>query len=295
MAPPAGGRVTAINLACGGGSTQCVLTLPVAAQVTLTATPDPGYTFMGWTEDCSGGTTTTLHVNGAKRCAALFEPSDPIAPRTVLRWNSQPGHYIGQGRSETYSTGNSKWTAPGVRGRRRGRVPGHERRPSRLLLLDIPTTSAARATCCSPAAGIPAPRAIRAPACRELVSPATDVSCGGGEFTVHEASFGPQNTLLRFAATFVVDCGAPTGPLLIGSVQYHSRPRAARDDADARSGIAEVRRGPQRRQHHLAAIAAGCATVDEQSQRRVGGQRQRAVDPGISLLRDWRGSGHRRA
>ena len=65
---------------------------------------------MGWTEDCSGGTTTTLHVNGPKRCAASFEPIVAVAPRTLLRWESQAGNFIGQGRSEVLSPVNSRWT-----------------------------------------------------------------------------------------------------------------------------------------------------------------------------------------
>ena len=98
MTPPINGRVTATGMNCGGIATQCLLTLMDAAQLTLTATPDPGYVFMGWTEDCSGGTTTVLHVNGPKRCGARFEPSVPSAPRTVLRWVNELGDSIGQGR-----------------------------------------------------------------------------------------------------------------------------------------------------------------------------------------------------
>jgi hypothetical protein len=183
--------------------------------------PDIGYTFMGWTEDCSGGTTTTLHVNGAKRCAALFEPSDPIAPRTVLRWNSQPGHYIGQGRSETYSTVNSRWTASTYRegGAVEFRVTSVGPRTYSYWIFQIEA---------APGDLLQAGRRYPDAASYSNAGvPAIGIfgngrSCGGGEFTVHEASFGPQNTVLRFAATFVVNCGAPTGPLLTGSVQYNS-------------------------------------------------------------------------
>ena len=67
--------------------------------------------FMGWIDDCSGGAATPLHVNGPKRCAASFEPTVAVVPRTVLRWDSQPGNYIGQGRSEVLSLVNSLWTS----------------------------------------------------------------------------------------------------------------------------------------------------------------------------------------
>ena len=222
MTPPAGGRVSGPDLACGGGSTQCLLTLPAAAQVTLTATPDAGYMFMGWTEDCSGGATTTLHVNGAKRCAARFEPADPITPRTLLRWSSQPGHYIGQGRSETYSPVNSKWTALAYQ--------DGAAIEFRVTSVDPRSYSYWTMTIQAPLGELlqAGRRYAGAAGHASAGIPGIDISgngraCGGGgEFTVHEASFGPQGAVLRFAATFVLDCGAPAGPLLTGSVQYNS-------------------------------------------------------------------------
>jgi hypothetical protein len=103
LTPAAHGRVGGTDLSCGGAATQCLRTLPAAASITLTATPDPGYIFMGWTEDCSGGVTTTLHVNGPKRCSAIFETAASAAPRTILRWDSQPGNEMGGGLSNVVS------------------------------------------------------------------------------------------------------------------------------------------------------------------------------------------------
>ena len=57
----------------------------------LQATADSGYTFMGWTEDCSGPASTTLKVNGPKRCGASFEPTAVPPPRAWLRWDHQVG------------------------------------------------------------------------------------------------------------------------------------------------------------------------------------------------------------
>ena len=111
VTPAAHGRVSGTDLSCGSGSALCQQTLPAVARITLTATPNSGYTFMGWTEDCSGGATTSLHVNGPKRCSAIFEPIEAAALRTILRWDSQPGNYIGGGLSEVLSPGNSRWSA----------------------------------------------------------------------------------------------------------------------------------------------------------------------------------------
>ena len=77
LTTPVHGRISGAGIDCGGAGTQCQASLPSAAQINLTAAPDSGYTFMGWIDDCSGGATTSLHVNGPKRCAASFEPIPP--------------------------------------------------------------------------------------------------------------------------------------------------------------------------------------------------------------------------
>ena len=221
MAPPTGGRVMAIGLACGGSSMQCVLTLPVPARVGITAIPDPDYTFMGWTEDCSGGLTMTLHLNSPKRCAALFEPIAPIGPRTVLRWISQPGHYIGEGRSETFSSANSTWLGSASQDRSGvaftvnsvgPRTYSHWTLYMNAPLGDVLQVGRRYAGAAnSPTASVPGISIV-----------GNGRSCGGGEFTVREVSFGAQNHLLAFSATFVLNCGSPSGPVLNGSLQYNS-------------------------------------------------------------------------
>lgn len=226
---PSGGRVSASGLACGGSSTQCLMTLQAAAQVTLTAIPDPGFAFMGWTEDCSGGTTTTVHVNGPKRCAALFEFPNPAMPSTVLRWTSQAGQFIGQGRSETYSLGNSKWKA--VVGSDGGavdfEVKSVDSRSDSNWSLRLAAPLAERLQ--------PGRRYAAAASYAGAGIPGINISgngrfCGGGEFTVDEASFGANDTLIRFSATFVLHCGNTAGPLLTGSVRYTPAPPALTTD-----------------------------------------------------------------
>jgi hypothetical protein len=221
LATPTGGRVSAVGIACGGASTQCILTLPAAAPVTLTARADAGYTFMGWTEDCSGGATTTLHLNGVKRCAALFEPRQPAPVRTLLRWSSQPEVYVGQGRSETLSPGNSRWTASGYENG--GGVQFRVQTVGPRNYVDL------RLTLTAPSGEIlevgrryANARQYSEPGVAGIGLTGHGSACGGGEFTVLEAAFGPQNAVLGFSATFVLNCGIPGGPPVTGAVQYNS-------------------------------------------------------------------------
>jgi hypothetical protein len=223
---PAGGRVTAAGLECGTNAVQCLLSLASPAYVTLTATPDPGYGFYGWSEDCIGGRTIQIHVNGAKRCAARFEPLVTDTPRTVLRWVSDPGSYIGQGRSEVYSRANSQWTASMFTGSfttfRFSIASIGVAAPLWLSLWDI-EFSPPRGESLRPGVHYVANRSSSNPNAAELRISGNGRSCTGGEFTVNEVELGPQNVILRFAADFVLTC-APTGTgvPLTGSIQYES-------------------------------------------------------------------------
>jgi hypothetical protein len=62
------GTVTVGGVACGTG---CAPTFSPGAQVTLTATPGAGYTFVGWTgdPDCVDGVMT---MNASKACSATY-------------------------------------------------------------------------------------------------------------------------------------------------------------------------------------------------------------------------------
>ena len=110
IVPSAQGGVTGDGLVCGSGQSACAIMLPGAAPVALTATPNPGYVFTGWTGGCVGVATTTVNVNGTKQCAATFDTEVPSAPRTLMVWDSTPGDKIGQGIDDVYSPANSAWT-----------------------------------------------------------------------------------------------------------------------------------------------------------------------------------------
>ena len=222
LTTPGHGRISGPGIDCGGAGTQCQLSLAMAAQLNLTAVPDPGYTFMGWIDDCSGGAATTLHVNGPKRCAASFEPSVSTAPRTLLRWDSEPGHTIGQGRSEVLSLANSRWTAS----------PRPNGNGIDITVQSVgPTAASSWSLNFQPPTGellevgrryLGADR-FPAPGIPAVVIFGNGRFCGGGEFTVRELLYEDEDTLLRFAADFVLNCGSASGPLLTGSVKYNSR------------------------------------------------------------------------
>ena len=76
ITPPTGGRVTGAGISCGAGGTTCAVTMPVALTVGIEATASSGYTFTGWSGDCSG-TAASISVNlqGPRTCAATFTPA----------------------------------------------------------------------------------------------------------------------------------------------------------------------------------------------------------------------------
>jgi len=73
VTPPAGGQIRASGIRCGAGETQCAVTMPAALSVGLEAVPSAGYTFSGWSGDCSGTAPAyLLALNGARTCSATF-------------------------------------------------------------------------------------------------------------------------------------------------------------------------------------------------------------------------------
>jgi uncharacterized repeat protein (TIGR02543 family) len=74
---PTNGKVTSnpSGINCGPSGSMC--SADFLGSVTLTATPSTGYTFAGWTGDCSGcsGTTCTINMDANKTCSANFTAS----------------------------------------------------------------------------------------------------------------------------------------------------------------------------------------------------------------------------
>ena len=108
FASPANGTVTADGINCGTAGALCQVSFTSATQVTLVATPAPGFRLAGWGGDCHGATLQLpLLVNASKQCVADFQPILSAAPRTLVVWESQAGDTLGLGRSEAYSSTNS--------------------------------------------------------------------------------------------------------------------------------------------------------------------------------------------
>jgi uncharacterized repeat protein (TIGR02543 family) len=63
------------NIVCKSDCTEASEIYPLDSQVILTARPEKGFIFNGWSGDCSGTETRlTFTMNGAKNCTAQFEP-----------------------------------------------------------------------------------------------------------------------------------------------------------------------------------------------------------------------------
>ena len=71
---PTGGNVTSspAGINCGSSGSTCSASFPSGITVTLMATPDTGYIFVGWggDPDCADGSVT---MNGDKTCTATFQ------------------------------------------------------------------------------------------------------------------------------------------------------------------------------------------------------------------------------
>jgi uncharacterized repeat protein (TIGR02543 family) len=72
---PTGGTVNGAGLNCGTGGTACAVTMPASMALGLVATPASGYTFTGWTGNCTG-TNASMYVwlGGPRTCSATFTP-----------------------------------------------------------------------------------------------------------------------------------------------------------------------------------------------------------------------------
>ncbi|HTG48515.1 MAG TPA: GH25 family lysozyme [Actinomycetota bacterium] len=73
VTPSGGGSVSGARITCGGAATRCSRLANPGDQIVLTATPDPGATFLRWTGACAGTspacTVTTL---GSRTASAVF-------------------------------------------------------------------------------------------------------------------------------------------------------------------------------------------------------------------------------
>jgi hypothetical protein len=70
---PSGGVVKGSGINCGTNPKSCELTERVPMTLSLQATPDSGYIFLGWSGHCSGNSASyLLPLEGPRTCGATF-------------------------------------------------------------------------------------------------------------------------------------------------------------------------------------------------------------------------------
>jgi hypothetical protein len=223
IAPPLHGVVTGDVISCGGARTVCSTSYSGPALVALSATPDPGYLFTGWSGSCSGGATISVNVNSVKACSATFDTILPAAPRTLLTWHSAPGDYIGQGKDVVYSEANSVWTLRPLGGANglQITVEGDDDRSASDWHLEFRAPVGGQLT---PGTY---PAAERAPF--RTTTPGLEISGNGrgcnmltGSFTVHELTRNTLGEVTVFSAEFEQHCELSWRPPLTGSIRFNS-------------------------------------------------------------------------
>ena len=84
IVPPQGGRIGGPNgLDCGGARTNCVTTIPAGQLVTLFQYADVGYSFDGFTGDCSK-LDGTITMTTDRSCGAFFKPTGTSTTTTTF-------------------------------------------------------------------------------------------------------------------------------------------------------------------------------------------------------------------
>jgi serine/threonine-protein kinase len=76
---PTGGTVEGPGIACGTGGTDCSVNKPAGGDVTLVARADAGFTFGGFTGECTADGVAAM--TAPRRCGAIFARASEPAPR----------------------------------------------------------------------------------------------------------------------------------------------------------------------------------------------------------------------
>ncbi len=138
---------------------------------------------------------------------------------------------------------------------------------------------------CRRAAAIPASEAFPDPGVPRLFLSGDGSGCSGngGEFTVRQLSLSPQNTVLRFAADFILNCGSSSGTLT-GSVQYNSTVDVPVTTMSVDPAAASFCLAAQRIDRDAPAITAGPAPDSEPSRRWMDSYREPTLDSDLSSV-----------
>ena len=220
------GYVTAPGIDCGAGRTDCGETFAAPATIELTATPNPGYVFLGWSGlDCIGTATVRVDVNRPTVCAPVFNAA-PGVPAT------ESPNYAANAVFMDGPIGPAEVTP-------RGRAQIVSVPPYSSLVVETATANGVFFRIVHPAI-YPASVSFRAapgeslapglyeptihnffPVGPELDVRSNNVSCrlNGGRFRIYEIAFA-GSTLSVFSADFEVPCG--TGGTITGSIRYNA-------------------------------------------------------------------------
>jgi hypothetical protein len=210
------GIVAGGGVSCGGGQTACRVDYPSVTWVTLTATPEAGYVFTGWTGACAGAAVSTVFVNTFMTCGATYEPLVPDVSRTLVLMDSQPGDYIGDDGITVYSPANASITVM--------------RNTPKAVTVNLSTFDTYWTVTLASPEGTQLAAGAYGFATRYPFTKFTSLDVSGhgrgcnqltGRFVVLEAEYGPDGHVERFAADIEQHC-EDRDPGLFVAVRYNS-------------------------------------------------------------------------
>ena len=221
------GHVAGDQILCGAGFTQCQVRYALPTDNTVTATPNPGYVFVGWIGDCFGTETATVTVNRLKQCTPVFGRSpgtsggeDPSYAARAIAFESPTGSALYPETKQVHAATDQDffWISGGLAppqatGDLAGAIIAAVQRGYGFFMVTMRMAS-----------GQPFVPGVYQAAGDGFVptSPFLTVAgcSAGGRFQVYEADI--DGTVVNaFAADFEVPCGEE-GQMLRGVVRYNS-------------------------------------------------------------------------
>jgi len=106
------GTISSAGIECSGsGGPDCEETYTGGGTVPLTAQPLPGFTFVGWTGDCTGSTRGSVFVTMTMVCGAVFDNASGPGTEDVrlgsLMFFSERDDWVGRGQRQAWTSADS--------------------------------------------------------------------------------------------------------------------------------------------------------------------------------------------